>query len=155
MGKISLWVKENKIRFNEQISKSMVLARRKTKQRKKLEIYLYYKHLLQVSSFKYSRITLANKLIFRDHVTAIFDKCSKLIFTLSISAKIIWRLNYAALKTLYTGGILPLLLYGAPVWVDAINKASYKLKIKRVQRMIKVRIARAYPRVWKETLCLI
>jgi ribonuclease HI len=37
-------------------------------------------------------------------------------------------------------GILPLLLYGAPVWINAINKASYKLKITRVQRLINIRL---------------
>jgi hypothetical protein len=27
-----------------------------------------------------------------------------------------------ALKTIYVGGILPLLLYGAPVWIRAMEK---------------------------------
>jgi len=83
------------------------------------------------------------------------DKCSKLIFTLSKSAKINLGLNYAALKTIYTGGILPLLLYGAPVWIEAINRASYKLKITRVQRLINFRLVRAYRTVSNEALCLI
>ena len=48
------------------------------------------------------------------------------IYTLK-SAKVTW-LKYGALKTIYTGGILPLLLYGAPVWIKAIEKGSYKLK---------------------------
>jgi len=71
------------------------------------------------------------------------DKCSKLIFALFKSAKLNWELNYAALKTINTGGILPL-LHGATVWINAINKASYKLKITRVQRLINIRLARAY-----------
>jgi hypothetical protein len=80
-------------------------------------------------------IVLDSKLTFRDHIINMTDKCSKLIFTLSNSAKLNWGLKYSALKTIYTGGILPLLLYGPPVWINAINKASYKLKITRVQRM--------------------
>ena len=57
---------------------------------------------------------------------------NKLIFVLSKSAKLNWGLKYAALKTIYTVAILPLLLYGAPVWKKAIDKASYKLKAIRV-----------------------
>jgi hypothetical protein len=44
------------------------------------------------------------------------EKCTKLIFALSKSTKLNWELKQAALKTIYTGGILSLLLYGAPVW---------------------------------------
>jgi hypothetical protein len=43
------------------------------------------------------------------------EECTKLIFALTKSAKLNWGLKHAALKTIYTGGILPLILYGAPV----------------------------------------
>ena len=114
-----------------------------------------YKPLMQVYRLKYQGIILDSKLTFRNHIIAMTDKCSKLIFTLSKSAKLNWGLNYAALRTIYTGGILPLLLYEAPFWINAINKASYKLKITRVQRLINMRLARAYRTVSNEALCLI
>jgi len=110
---------------------------------------------MQVYRLKYQGIILDSKLTFRNHIIAMTDKCSKLIFTLSKSAKLNWGLNYAALRTIYTGGILPLLLYEAPFWINAINKASYKLKITRVQRLINMRLARAYRTVSNEALCLI
>jgi len=88
MSKISSWAKVYKIRFNKQNSKSMLLTRRKSKERKELEIYLNYTPILQVKSFKCLRIILDNKLSFRDLITAMVEKCSKLIFTLSKSAKI-------------------------------------------------------------------
>jgi hypothetical protein len=71
------------------------------------------------------------------------EKCTKLIFALSKSAKINVGLKHAALKTIYTGGILPLLLYGAPVWIKAIEKGSYKSKLVRVQRPIDIKIEKA------------
>ena len=83
-----------------------------------------YKPLMLVNSLKYLGIILDSKVTFRDHIIAMPDKCSKLIFTLSKSANLNWGLSYAVLKTIYTGVILPLLLYGAPVWISAINKAS-------------------------------
>ena len=154
LSKISFSAKD-KIRFNEQKSKAMLLTRRKLRERKELEIYLNYKPLMQVYRLKYLGIILDNKLTFRDHIIAMTIKCSKLIFTLSKSAKLKWGLNYAALKTIYTEGTLPLLLYEAPVWINANNQASYKLKITRVQRLINIRLARAYRTVSNEALCLI
>jgi hypothetical protein len=79
----------------------------------------------------------------------------KLIFALSKSAKLNWGLNHAALKTIYTGGILPLLLYGAPVWIKAIDKACYRLKLNRVQRLINIKIEKAYRTVSNEALCIL
>jgi hypothetical protein len=102
----------------------MLLTRRNRRERKELEIYLNYKPLTQVNSLKYLERILYSKLTFRDHVITVTDKCSKLVFALSKSAKLNWGLNYAALKTIYSGGILPLLLYGAQVWINAINKGS-------------------------------
>jgi cbb3-type cytochrome oxidase subunit 1 len=69
-------------------------------------------------------------------------KCTKLIFALSKLAKLNWGLKHEALKIIYTGGILPLLLYGAPVWEKAMDKVSYKLKLIRVQRLINIKIAK-------------
>jgi hypothetical protein len=52
----------------------------------------------------------------------------KLIFALSKSAKLNWGQKHAALKTIYRGGILSLLLYGAPVWRKTMDNTSYKSK---------------------------
>jgi hypothetical protein len=62
------------------------------------------------------------------------EKCTKLICALSKSAKLHRGLKHAAMKTIYTGEILPLLLYGAPVWEKATDQVSYKSKLVRVQR---------------------
>ena len=71
------------------------------------------------------------------------EKCTKLIFALSNSAKLNWGLKHAALKTIYTGRILPVLLYGTPVWKNSIEKGSYKSKLVRVQRPIDIKIEKA------------
>ena len=67
-------------------------------------------------SLQYLCIMLDSKLTFREHTNCMVGKCTKLIFALSKSGKLNWGLNHAALKTIYTGEILPLLLNGAPVW---------------------------------------
>ena len=65
LSKISSWAKDNKIRFNEQKSKAILLTRRKRRERKELEIYLNYKPLMQVNNLKYLGIILDSKLNFR------------------------------------------------------------------------------------------
>jgi hypothetical protein len=104
---------------------------------------------------KYLGIIFDSKLTFREHINYLAEKCTKLIFALSKSAKIKWELKHAALKTIYTGGELPLLLYGAPVWKKAIYKVSYKLKLIREQRLINIKIAKAYRTMSNEALCIL
>jgi len=79
----------------------------------------------------------------------------KLIFGLSRSAKVTWGLGHESLKTIYTGGILPLMLYGAPMWKNLLNMSCYKAKIIRIKRHINIRIARVYFTVSNEALCVI
>ena len=94
-------------------------------------------------------------MTFREHINYIEEKCTKLIFTLARSAKITWGLKHKALKTIYTGAILQIILYGAPVWEDVIKRYCYKAKILRIQRLINIRIAKAYRTVSNEALCII
>jgi hypothetical protein len=64
-------------------------------------------------TIKYLGIVFDSKMTFRDHVNYVEEKCTKLKFTISKSAKVTWGLKDEALKTIYAGGILPLILYGA------------------------------------------
>jgi hypothetical protein len=141
MTKISSWATANKIRFNDSKSKTMLLSRRKRKEQKEIYIFLNNRQITQVYSLKYLGIIFDPKLSFKDHINYMTEKCSKLIFALAKSAKLNWGLSHAAFKTIYTGAILPLLQYGAPIWINAINNATYKTKLIRVQRLINIRIA--------------
>ena len=120
-----------------------------------MEIYLKIKILEQVKKINYLGIIFDSKMTFKDHVNYVEEKCTKLIFTLSKSAKVTWGLKHTALKTIYAGGILPLILYGAPVWKGALDITCYKAKLIRVQRLINIRIAKAYRTVSNEALCVI
>ena len=80
------------------------MTRRKRKEREDVEIYLNNKPLRQVKTMKYLGIIIDSKFIFREHITQATEKCRKIIFALSKSAKLNWGLGHKALKTLYTGG---------------------------------------------------
>ena len=53
MGKITRWAKNNKINFNENKSKAMLITRRKRKENKALAVYLNNKRLEQVQKIRY------------------------------------------------------------------------------------------------------
>ena len=55
LQKISKWARENKVHFNDKKSKTMLMTRRKRKEREDLEVrvYLNNKLLLQVKTMKY------------------------------------------------------------------------------------------------------
>ena len=80
--------------------------------------------------------------------------CTKLINALSKSAKLEWGLKYRALRTIYTGAILPLLSYAAPVWSKAMTKVFNQKRITRVQRLMNIRISKAF-RTTSEALCVV
>ena len=105
LTKISKLAKDNKVRFNDQKSKVMLMTRQKRKERKDLEVYLNNKIIRQVNTMKYLGTIIDNKLTFREHITHVSEKCRKIIFALSKSAKLNWGLSHKAVKTLYTGGI--------------------------------------------------
>jgi len=82
-------------------------------------------------------------------------KCTKLIHTLSKSAKQCWGLSHEALYTKYKGAILPLLLYGALIWIEVLEKEYNKRVYNRVQCLINIEIAKAFRTTSNEALYLL
>ena len=90
MRKIREWAINNKITFNENKSKAVLITRRRRKEKKEIEIYIDNNTLQQVNNLKYLGIIFDNKLLFRDHINYMEEKCLRLIFALSRSAKVTW-----------------------------------------------------------------
>jgi hypothetical protein len=86
------------------------------------------------------------------HITG---KCNKLIHALAKSANLGWGLNHEALHTIYKGAVLPLMLYGAPIWIGAIGKKCNKIVYSRVQWLMNIKIAKAYRTTSNEVLCIL
>ena len=53
MDKIANWARDNKIKFNEEKSKAMLLTRRKRREQTKGAVYLNNKAIPQVQKLKY------------------------------------------------------------------------------------------------------
>jgi hypothetical protein len=129
------------------------MTRRKHKEKIEILVYINSQAIPQVQKLKYLGIIFDNKLLFREHINYVADKCKKLIFQLAKAAKLNWGLSHKALQTICLGGIQPLLIYGAPVWIKAIRKETYKAKLLRVQRLINIKMAKACRTVSHEALC--
>jgi hypothetical protein len=91
---------------------------------------------------KYLGKIIDNKLKFSEHISYAAERWTKLIHGLFKLAKVSRRLKHEALKTIYKGAILPLLLYGAPVCYEAMTYEYNKLKYIRLQKLMKIRIAK-------------
>ena len=155
MSKITAWPKRNKVGFNEEKSKVMLILRRKRKEVQDINIYLNNKPLEQVTTMKCLEIIVNDKFKFSYHIHHAAEKCTKLIYSLSKSAKLTWGLKHEALKTIYKGAILPLLLFGAAVWTEAMKYAYNRLKYIRVQRLMNIRVAKALRTTSSEALCVV
>ena len=88
ISKIAQWARGNKLRFNEGKSKVMLLTRRKRKEQKEIAVYLNNKAIPQVNSLKYLGIIFDYKLTYKEHIKNMAERCTKLIFSLSKSAKL-------------------------------------------------------------------
>jgi ribonuclease HI len=155
LSKITLWAQNNKILFNEEKSKLVLASRRKRREQKEIKVYLNNKPLEQVVGMRYLGIIMDHKFRFQDHIYYAAEKCTKLIYNLSKMAKLSWGIKHAAIETIYKGAILPLLTYGAPVWIDAMKYEHNRRKYIRVQGLINIRMAKADRTTSSEALCIL
>jgi len=82
MRKITAWSGNNKINFNEDKSRIMIISRRQRKVHKEIIIYLNNKPLQQVSTEKDLRIVIDDKFKFSKHISYAAERNSKLIHSL-------------------------------------------------------------------------
>jgi len=123
LAKIENWAKQNKMQFNELKSKTMLIARKRKRNREDINIYLNNR-LEQVKEMKYLGIYFDNRLIFHKHTEHITGKSRKMIYMLGKTAKLNWGLGHKSLKTIYEGALVSLMTYGAPVWEEAVKKQT-------------------------------
>mgnify|MGYP003623288889 FL=1 len=153
LTKIEKWARDNKILFNDSKSKAMLITRKRKP--KQINIYLNNRKLAIVEHIKYLGIHFDHKLSFDNHIDNIARKSTTLIHMLGRTAKLTWGLGHKSLKTIYEGAIIPMIVYGAPVWGDALNKLANLRKLQRVQRLINIKMIKGYRTISFDTSCVI
>jgi hypothetical protein len=148
------WATDIKIEFNDKKSKVLFISR-KRKDNKKVNIYLNYKRQEQNEEIKYLGIYLDSKFNFNAHIDHTVAKLITLVNMLGRTAKLQWGLGHKALNTINEGAVVPILTYGAPIWIEAIWKNRNLTKYKRIQRLVNMKIAKAYQTVSYDASCMI
>ena len=108
------WATDNNIEFNDNKSKVLFISRNRNDDRE-VNIYWNYKRLDQNEEMKYLGIHLDSKFNFNAHIDHTVAKLITLINTLAKTAKLQWGLGHKALKTIYEGAVVPILMYGSPI----------------------------------------
>jgi hypothetical protein len=122
LKKIERWAIDNKIEFNDKISKFLFISS-KTNDNREVNIYLNHRGLDQTRELKYLGIYLDSKFKFKAQIDHTVAKSITLINMLGRTANLQWGLWRKALKTVYHLAVGPNLTYGASIWVEAIRKA--------------------------------
>ena len=101
INKITIWARENKIVFNEQKSKLMILTRSRQKTKRDYKIHLKNTQLRQENTIKYLGIIIDRGFNFNEHIDYTMGKCIRLIHALSNSTKFNWALRSNVLRIIY------------------------------------------------------
>jgi ribonuclease HI len=107
-----------------------------------------------VTETKYIGIYLDCRQTFDKHIQNIVEKSTMMIYMLGKSAKFHWGLGHKSLKIIYEEALIPILTYGAPIWEEAAGKHRNLCKLQRVQRLINIKIAKAYRTISFVASCL-
>ena len=154
LSKILGWAKNNKIKFNYNKSKVMLVSRWKRKENKNSTVYLNNKRLKQVTQIKCLGIILDHKFRFRDHIIYAGEKNANLIHGLSKAAKLTWGIKREAISNIYKVAILPQLTYWVPISKEAMNFDHNRQKYIWLQRLISIHMAKAFRKTSSEALCI-
>jgi hypothetical protein len=92
--KIENWARENKMKFNENKPKVLLVTTKTSRDNRTLNIYLNNNYLEQVSELKYLVIYFDSRLSFIIHIDCIAGKCTLIINMLAKSAKLKWGMGY-------------------------------------------------------------
>ncbi|XP_046671568.1 uncharacterized protein LOC124361551 [Homalodisca vitripennis] len=87
---------------------------------------------------KYLGVMVDNKLTWRDQIFRTADKAAKVVQSLSRLMANVGGPR-SSRRRLLMSAVQSVLLYGAEVWADALNKEVYRMRLARVQRQAALR----------------
>jgi len=152
LARIEKWAKENKLTFNETKYKAMMITRHRSNDT--INVYFNNRRLEQVTEMKCLGIYFDRRLTFDKHIENIVEISTTMTHMLGKSAKLHWGLGHKCLKIIYEGALIPFITYGAPVWEEAAGKHRNFCKLQRAQRLMTIKIAKAYRTLSYDASCV-
>ena len=123
LKKIERLANDNKIEFNDKKFKVLFISRKRC-DGKEVKIYWNYRKLDHYEEMKYLGIYFDSKFNFNAHIDYTVTKLISFINMIARTAKLQWGLGHKALKTIYEEAVVPILTYGAPIWIETIRKTG-------------------------------
>jgi ribonuclease HI len=150
---INDWGKEVKLQFNNDKSAALIIT--KKQKCKLITLKLGSGQIPIVKSLKYLGVTIDSTLNWTQHINTVLNRAIKTIHRLGIIARNTWGLGSEALKIIYKGAIEPIVLYCSSVWVEAVKRKRIVKSLLRVQRLIAIRIVKAFRTVSTEAAIIL
>ena len=138
---IRKWGIATKTSFNTKKTKAMIFSH--LRRLRPIRLLLGSEQIEMVNQYKYLGITLDSKLSFQAHISNVTKTATNTITRIMAIAKLNWGLNPNSAKQIYQMAILPMLLYGSPIWGRAIKKKTVIKQLRRVQRLAAIYITGA------------
>jgi hypothetical protein len=105
-------------------------------------------------SLKYLGVEIDARLTFKKHLETVGDKASVVCQALSRIMPNHGGARHCRRKLL-ASVISSIILYGAPIWAQALEKRSYRMKIASVYRLSALRVTSAFRTVSDDAICVV
>lgn len=152
LQKVSKWMEENKLEIAPEKSEAIILnARRKIKD---IQFEVNNKNIELKSTVKYLGVTFDRWLLFGDHIQKV---CTKAERTIRALQAVLPNINgpKEKKKRVLHGAVASIVMYGAPMWSDAMRVNIHKDRIRSTQRAMALRICSAYRSVSYEACTVV
>lgn len=152
LDKIHRWMETNQLKLAP--AKTEALVVRGSRRKVDVSFVLDGVTIIPTRKLKYLGIWLDSELSYKEHLKQAVMKGERVATALSRLTPNISALG-SRKRTILFGAVQSVLLYGAPVWVRAMDVAKNREGYKRLQRKMLLRVASAYRTTSSEALCTI
>ena len=139
---VAEWLNSHGLSLAAEKTEAVLISR--TKKRQYVTFQVENKTIRSVDAIKYLGITIDARLSFREHILNAGKKASE---TANVLAGIMPNIGgpKQPRRTLLSSVVSSVILYGAPIWADAMcSNVTYRATCRRACRTVMLRIARAY-----------
>ncbi|KFM65430.1 Hypothetical protein in type-1 retrotransposable element R1DM, partial [Stegodyphus mimosarum] len=140
---ISNWSREQKLEFNPNKSKIMIIKRKHVSYSNQ-QLYLDNALLETVNEIKYLGVILDHKFCWKNHIMYLSNKCENILRGLNRVSCNTFGLKSNVINMIYKQGIVPFICYASRVWGTALEKKINSRILRRIQRRILLRVVRGY-----------
>lgn len=148
---VNRWVKLHRMELAVNKTKIMMLKGKLSSNRRP-SVRVGASPVSYAASLKYLGIILDDRGSFVPHMVHIRDKVTRLCAQIARIARKDWGLGSHAMNILYEGVFVPIITYGAPVWVPKIGTPPVCRKIISMQRFVLLSMTRACRTVSNDAL---